>query len=142
MLNVTKVFRFEAAHAISNHSGPCKNIHGHGYELHVAVTSPQLDAGGMIMDFGDLKEIVHKAVIAEFDHALILNRFGSLAKSVQAGDAKLVLLEAEPTAEYLLGVIAARLHPLIPPPVSLLRLTLWETNTSYAEWERERNTPS
>ncbi|HEU4716904.1 MAG TPA: 6-carboxytetrahydropterin synthase, partial [Bacteroidia bacterium] len=33
IIRVSKVFRFEMAHALSGHDGPCKNIHGHSYSL-------------------------------------------------------------------------------------------------------------
>lgn len=139
MLSVTKVFQFEAAHAISNHNGPCRHIHGHSYKLHVTVTSARLNDLGMIMDFGELKEVVNKAVISRFDHALILSRTGSHAATLaaNAAEGKLVLLEAEPTAEYLLDVIVAGLRSLLPAGVSLLRLELWETSTSCATWEKD-----
>ncbi|MBK5271686.1 MAG: 6-carboxytetrahydropterin synthase [Bacteroidia bacterium] len=39
MLLLTKIFRFESAHAIRGYSGPCKNIHGHSYKLLVTISS-------------------------------------------------------------------------------------------------------
>ena len=62
-IRVTKSFTFEMAHALWNYDGPCRNIHGHSYELLVTISghpitdenSPKL---GMVMDFGDLKKIV------------------------------------------------------------------------------------
>ena len=78
LIRITKEFKFEMAHALKGYDGPCKNIHGHSYVLNVTVsgypiideTNPKL---GMVMDFGDLKKIVRKAVIDIFDHALVLN---------------------------------------------------------------------
>jgi 6-pyruvoyltetrahydropterin/6-carboxytetrahydropterin synthase len=67
------------AHALKGYDGPCRNIHGHSYELYVTVIGKPLnDAGspknGMLMDFGDLKKIVRKCIVEEFDHGLVLNR--------------------------------------------------------------------
>lgn len=39
MLQLTKIFHFEMAHAIDGYAGACKNIHGHTYELHVTVSA-------------------------------------------------------------------------------------------------------
>ena len=65
MLQLTKIFQFETAHAIFGYQGGCKNIHGHSYELHVTVASPHDDfipAPGFILDFKKLKAIVSAAV--------------------------------------------------------------------------------
>ncbi|MEI7897813.1 MAG: 6-carboxytetrahydropterin synthase, partial [bacterium] len=77
-IRVTKEFRFEAAHALMGYDGPCKNIHGHSYELSVTVIgTPVTDRSsaklGMVMDFGDLKKIIKKQIVDPFDHALLLN---------------------------------------------------------------------
>jgi len=61
LIRITKEFKFEMAHALKGYDGPCKNIHGHSYELMVTIlgypvvdeSSPKL---GMVMDFGDLKK--------------------------------------------------------------------------------------
>ena len=60
MITITKVFRFEMAHAIFGYAGKCKNIHGHSYVLHVTVTNSSGDddfilAPGFILDFKELK---------------------------------------------------------------------------------------
>ena len=36
-IRVTKEFKFEMAHALLGHDGPCKNIHGHTYALSVTL---------------------------------------------------------------------------------------------------------
>ena len=77
-IRVTKEFRFEAAHALKGYDGPCKNVHGHSYELSVTVigtpiTDRQSTKLGMVMDFGDLKKIIKKQIVDPFDHALLLN---------------------------------------------------------------------
>jgi 6-pyruvoyltetrahydropterin/6-carboxytetrahydropterin synthase len=78
MLRVTKIFRFETAHAIFGYPGSCRNIHGHSYVLHVTVQQAQaregyLPAPGFVIDFKQLKQMVQQAVIEKFDHRLILS---------------------------------------------------------------------
>ena len=36
-LSITKIFRYEAAHALMGYDGLCANIHGHSYRLEVTV---------------------------------------------------------------------------------------------------------
>ena len=72
MLSVTKIFYFEMAHAIYGYSGPCKNVHGHSYELHVTVGADDqgdefIPAPGFILDFKELKSIVNTSVIDILD---------------------------------------------------------------------------
>ena len=37
MIHLTKIFRFEAAHALMGYDGRCRNIHGHSYEMRVTI---------------------------------------------------------------------------------------------------------
>jgi len=62
-IRLTKEFKWEMAHALLGYDGPCRNIHGHSYELVVTVIgvpSMRIDDPklGMVMDFKDLKGIV------------------------------------------------------------------------------------
>ena len=78
-IRVTKIFEFEAAHALDCHDGKCSNIHGHSYKLHVTVVGkPNRSKGdpkdGMVIDFSDIKQIVKSMVVGPFDHALVLEK--------------------------------------------------------------------
>ena len=55
MITITKIFRFEAAHAIHGYPGACANLHGHSYELHVRVAGAHRDEkfiGGIDLNYG------------------------------------------------------------------------------------------
>ena len=65
------------AHALFGYDGPCKNIHGHSYQLSVTIKGKPVEDEknpklGMVMDFTELKNIV-KPIIDELDHATMLN---------------------------------------------------------------------
>lgn len=135
MLSVTKVFTFEAAHAISSYDGACKNIHGHSYELHVTVVGKVVEETAMIMDFKKLKSIVQQEVLNDFDHALLLKINELNTELSHSLTTKLVWMKQEPTAEYLLLEILARIRNQLPKGVFLKRLKLYETATCYAEWD-------
>ena len=137
MLQLTKIFYFEMAHAIHGYSGACKNIHGHSYELHVTVSSGEDDKGfiptpGFIIDFKELKKLVISNVIETFDHKLVLSE-DYLAKNPGVrSQENLFIFEAEPTAENLLIYIQRILRAKIPTTTKLAELKLYETKDSYA----------
>ena len=108
---VTCTFSFEAAHRLPWHSGRCRNLHGHSYRLDVTVGGP-LDQYGVVIDFDELKNVVHAAVIDRWDHS----------------DLNEVM--ENPTAELL----AHRAWELLTEaglPVCALRL--WETGDSWVD---------
>jgi 6-pyruvoyltetrahydropterin/6-carboxytetrahydropterin synthase len=142
MIVVTKIFRFEMAHAISGYNGKCRNIHGHSYELHVTVAAEKqvegfLPSPGFVIDFKDLKRIVNNKVVDEMDHKLVLSKAYIDERCKEATFDNLVIFPAEPTAENLLIHISNRLHDSLPEGIKLKRLKLYETKDSYAEWVGE-----
>ena len=78
MISITKIFNFEMAHALYSYEGPCSNLNGHSYILHVTVKSVKEDEKGLIppgfiIDCKELKEIVNSRVITRLDHKLVLS---------------------------------------------------------------------
>ncbi len=127
------------AHAIHNYDGACKNIHGHSYELHVTVSdsssSDQAIPGlGIIIDFKDLKKIVNSAVIDQLDHRLVLSKEYIAAHANLMIPEHTMVWDYEPTAENILFYIKEAIKNLFPINVKLLSLKLYETKSSYAEW--------
>ena len=139
MITVTRIFSFEMAHALHNYEGPCANIHGHSYILHVTVKSTkeresELVPPGFIIDFKELKEIVNTKVITLLDHKLVLSYDYMNSLESHTSFQNLFLFGTEPTAENLLLFISKELMASLPPEVFLHSLKLFETGNSYAEW--------
>ena len=139
MLQVTKIFRFETAHALHGYNGPCRLIHGHSYQLHVTVRAQEAGAGylpapGILLDFKDLKQLVNEAVVKQLDHRLVLSEAYLRANPDTAAEDNLLVLEAEPSAENLLIFARNAIGDQLPAGVELARLRLYETSDSYAEW--------
>lgn len=139
MLQLTKIFHFEMAHAIDGYAGACKNIHGHTYELHVTVSAEEekqdyIPSPGFIIDFKEIKKIVTEEVVEIFDHKLVLSRDFLTKFSPAFSPENLVILEAEPTAENILFYIQRLLSAKLPSVVRLSELILFETKNSYAKW--------
>ena len=121
MTTVTKLFEFEACHHLPHYDGACHNIHGHSYKLEVTV-SGQVSKNendpkcGMIIDFKDLKAIVKSVAVGKYDHSNLNEFFPN------------------PTAEIMVKQIAVDIMSKLPQGVYLMSCKLWETSTSYAEW--------
>lgn len=138
-IRVTKEFSFEAAHALHGHDGPCRHIHGHSYTLSVTVsgfaeTNPESPKLGMVIDFSDLKRIVKREIIDQFDHSLILNGMKSSGKEQNGHEGNIILLPYQPTSENMLSDFMERLRRSLPEGLRLVSMRLRETATSYAEW--------
>lgn len=142
MLSLTKIFRFEAAHAILGYPGPCAHVHGHSYVLQVTVTgkAPEecyLPGLGMILDFKDLKKWVQGQVIDALDHAFMVSEaYAGLHPEMVAQEATLIF-PFEPTAENLLLYIRNTLQGQLPQGMLLKSLRLNETADSFAQWDAE-----
>lgn len=139
MITITKVFRFEMAHAIFGYVGKCKNVHGHSYILHVTVTKSLGDDGfvsapGFILDFKELKKIVNEKVIKELDHRLILSNEYLKSNSAFISAENMFAWDMEPSAENILIYIKQQIESNLPAEIKLIKLKLYETSDSYAEW--------
>ncbi len=146
-IRLTKIFNFEAAHALHAYDGKCKNIHGHSYKLHVTVIGEPIEDKthsklGMVCDFGDLKEIVNEEIIDLFDHALVLNQKTphlNLGKYIAQLGHKVIFADYQPTCENMLLDFVSKIQYKLPPEIKLHSLRLYETENSYAEWFSEDN---
>lgn len=147
MLQLTKIFRFETAHAIHGYQGPCRNVHGHSYELHVTVRAKQplaadgeyLPKPGFLLDFRELKNLVNKEVVDYFDHRLFLSEDFIQAHPELRGLENLEVWPFEPSAENILLFILNKLQKVMPEGIFIHTMRIYETKTSYAEWIHSEN---
>jgi len=134
------------AHALYEYDGLCRNIHGHSYNLEVTLTGqPRNQPGhpkdGMILDFGDLKEIVKTHIVNRFDHTLMINRLipAPQAELLKKTTERVIIVDFQPTSENISAYIAEILQQHLPSDVSLFSVRLYETVTSFAEWFADDN---
>ena len=122
-ISVTKIFKFDAAHFLPEHSGKCADLHGYTYRLEVTVARKdgglvaEGSSAGMVIDFGDLKAIVQREIIEKVDHKMLNDIFPFRTT-------------AENMVIHFYEVLEQQLAPL---GVEVLKLRLWETQTSFAE---------
>ncbi|MEO0527881.1 MAG: 6-carboxytetrahydropterin synthase [Bacteroidota bacterium] len=146
-IRITKQFTFETGHALYGYDGKCKNIHGHSYKLSVTVIgTPITDVShvklGMVIDFGDLKDIVKDEIVEPFDHATVFNKNTphlELAKELMNRGHKVILADYQPSSENMVMDFAAKIASRLPKNIKLHSLKLRETETAFAEWYASDN---
>lgn len=104
MFRIRKKFRFEAAHQLERaFTKECvESIHGHSYVVEIFLVAQCLDGDMMVVDFGRLKEWID-LVKLRYDHALILTE-KLLRGNPCEGSRKVVIVDANPTAELFAGI--------------------------------------
>ena len=72
-LEITKVFRFEAAHSLPHlpETHKCHHLHGHSYEILVGVTGPVVNE--FVQDYADISAAV-KPWVDLLDHTNLNER--------------------------------------------------------------------
>lgn len=146
-IRITKQFTFETGHALYGYDGKCRNVHGHSYKLFVTVIgSPITDTNhvkyGMVIDFGDLKNIVKREIVNVFDHATVFNKntpHAQLAKTLSDEGHNVLLVDYQPTSEMMVLDFAKKIKAQLPEHVTLHALKLQETETSFAQWYASDN---
>jgi 6-pyruvoyltetrahydropterin/6-carboxytetrahydropterin synthase len=119
MFEVTIEETFAAGHALRNYHGKCENVHGHNYRCQVTLQGQQLDSIGLLVDFVELKRVVH-SVLDRMDHQW-LNEFAPF-------DA--INPSAENMARYIYEEVHAGLQA--KEGVVIASVKLWETDTCSA----------
>lgn len=125
---VSKEFTFDAAHHLHCYDGKCKNLHGHTYKVVFGI-SGFVDERGLMIDFGDIKQIWKEEIEVFLDHKYLnetLPPMNTTAENIVVWiyeKMQAALQQEEKSSQY----IGAR--------VEFVRL--YETATSYAEARRE-----
>ena len=76
-ISITRRLEFDAGHRIPNHDGQCRHLHGHRYAIEVTLTGEVADHpgkadDGMVLDFGDIKNLTNQYVVDLWDHAFLV----------------------------------------------------------------------
>ncbi len=108
---------FASAHQLREYQGKCENLHGHNWRVLARVQGGELDATGMLMDFGILKQHL-RALTEELDHKFL--------------NATPPFDTLNPTSENLAKYLYERLSLLLPSGVAPQSVTVYESPTSSA----------
>lgn len=140
MYRVRKKIRFEMSHRLRNSwTEACQKIHGHSYVAEIIISASKLNQDGMIIDFGQLKEVLMKYV-QRMDHAVALHVEDPLTKIFEETQ-KLVAFEFNPTAENMARDFCEYLIEEMPQDCEMdsIAVRLHETETGWAEYEVKFN---
>jgi len=112
-----------AAHQLPHHSGKCRNLHGHNWNVEVTVAARELDAAGLGIDFKILKRHT-KELLGELDHKYLndLTPFTNTSPS------------SEQISRFLFGRLSEQLDS---DNVRLERVTVWESDYACASYTRD-----
>lgn len=112
---------FAAAHRLTMVGEKCENLHGHNWKIEVIVAGETLDRGGVLMDFGIIKQHV-RDVMETLDHKF-LNELSFFSESVP------------PSSENIARYIAVSLRKkLDSPTVKISRVSAWESKNACATY--------
>lgn len=125
---VSKEFTFDAAHHLHCYEGKCKNLHGHTYNVIFGI-SGFVDETGLMMDFGDIKEIWKNEIEIHLDHRYLNETLPPMNTTAE----NMVVWIYEKMEEALKK--EDRKQRYDGARVEFVRL--FETPTSYAEARRE-----
>lgn len=114
------------SHNLTLHKGKCKNPHGHNFKVVVDIDADKLINGGssdgMVMDFGDIKDIIDY-----YDHK-------HLNTAVAYNGVNLEFIN-QPTAERLAKKLAEEIMEVSTNPyINFVVVRVYETDTQYAEY--------
>ncbi len=113
---ISRDFKFDAAHRLEKYHGKCEALHGHTYKIRVTLIGLP-DSEGMIVDFVELKRIVHENVLSFLDHSY-LNE-----------------IIVQPTAENIAKWIWEKLQTVLNfPNCKLYEVTVWETEDCFVSY--------
>lgn len=111
MYTVTKYLEISAAHKLDlPYDSPCKNLHGHNWQIWVTCQAKELNACGMVCDFAKISKFVKE----KLDHKYINN----------------VLIRLNPTAENIAKYICDNIE-------NCVKVIVQESDGNTAIYERE-----
>lgn len=121
IVELTRTFRFEAAHRLTGvpEGHKCARLHGHSFKVDVTLRGPVDPVTGWLMDFGDIKKAI-QPLIDRLDH-YYLNEIEGLSN---------------PTSEVLAGWLWERIEPALRGLLSTL--TVHETCNAHCTYRGER----
>lgn len=125
---VSKEFTFDSAHHLHAYEGKCKNLHGHTYRV-IFGLSGFVDDRGLMIDFGDIKEIWKTEIEIYLDHKYLNETLPPMNTTAE----NMVVWIYEKMAAAL--QTEERKQQYKGARVEFVRL--FETPTSYAEARRE-----
>lgn len=137
MIEVTVKIEFDTGHRVIGHQDKCKFLHGHRFVLKITAKSKELNELGMVVDFGELKQIMKEWIDKNFDHTVILyDKDKELGEWIsEYTGQKIYYLAANPTAENIALHLKKDIIPTLfdKKPFEVIKVKLHETPNAFVE---------
>jgi len=148
---VCKSIEVENGHMLSKHPESCRFPHGHSRRVEFVLEADTLDDREMVCDFKLIKSLIGDW-LDKFDHAMCMNTADPAYAEWKSryGERVIGFENQDPTTEVMARQIfdfttaalakqacepgSATAYPL-RPSVRLVRVRVWETSSSWAEYE-------
>lgn len=142
---ITKEIQIDMGHRVPNHKSKCRNLHGHRYTIEIGVddkviTEEKSSSEGMVIDFGDLKQIMMDEIDAKLDHGFMMfegDNLWNVFKTIRDGfQMKIISVSFIPTAENIAKWLYIKMKmKLQEVGIKIKHVKVWETPTSTATYE-------
>ena len=148
---ICKSFEVESGHMLSKHPDKCRFPHGHTRKVELVLEADALDPNDMVCDFKAVKTMVGEYV-DRFDHAMCMNVADPMYVEMKTryGEQIIGFEQVDPTTEVLAKTIHDHLQGQLDAtgrqapgkyPVQaglrVVRVRVWETSSSWAEYSQE-----
>lgn len=120
MYEVAILSHFDSAHYLRGYGGRCENLHGHRWQVEVALRATELNDIGLAFDFTKLKRIVNE-LVKRFDH-VCLNEIEPFTQ---------INPSTENIARTIFDLVAGQLGD---PRAEIDHVTVWESPDSRATY--------
>ena len=146
---ICKTIEIENGHMLSKHQDKCRFPHGHSRKVEVILEADDVDDHGMVCDFKIVKDAVGE-FLETFDHAMCMNTQDPMFDTMRQayGDRVIAFADTEPTTEVLAKTFFDAFRDklveygnqpasryILRGSVRLKRVRVWETSSSWAEYE-------
>lgn len=131
---ISRTQKFEYAHRLMYHEGPCRFIHGHSGEATVVLCADKLQPKQcMVMDFADVKRVM-SILLDKWDHAVLLHTHDEFVGVFKDKGMKVYEFGTQPTAEIMAEVLYKHMEKYFPGRVE--SVTISETEKNKATYRR------
>ncbi len=147
---ICKSLEVENGHMLTKHPDKCKFPHGHTRKVEFIIEADELDENEMVCDFKIIKEAIGDW-LETYDHALCMNTADPAYQEFKQryGERVIGFENQDPTTELMARTIfnhaekalaayalQATARYRLQPGVRLVRVRVWETSSSWAEYEK------
>ena len=83
MYKIKKEMEISAAHKLNlDYDSPCRNLHGHNYQVTVYCRAKELDDNGMVVDFARVKREIHDVLDHDYLNEILPHGMNPTAENM------------------------------------------------------------